>query len=45
MRRERGRLKLTWEKTILGDLKRCDIPKDLALNRSSWRTTIHMIEP
>jgi hypothetical protein len=36
----RGRPKLTWEEAIKGDLKEWDIPKDLALNRSAWKTTM-----
>ena len=30
---------------IKGDLKGWNIPKDLALDRSAWKTTIHMPEP
>jgi len=40
-----GRPKLTWEEAIKGDLKRWNIPKDLSLNRSAWRTDIPMHEP
>jgi hypothetical protein len=32
----------TWEGTDQGDLKRWDIPKDLALNMSAWRTAIYI---
>jgi hypothetical protein len=30
---------------LKGDLKGCNIPKDLALNTSSWKTVIHVHEP
>ena len=33
----RGRPKLTWVEAIKRDLKGCNIPKDLALDRSSWK--------
>jgi hypothetical protein len=39
-KRGRGKLKLTWEETVKGDLKGWNIPKDLALNRSKWKTAI-----
>jgi hypothetical protein len=42
---KRERPKLTWEEAVKRDLKGCDIPKDLALNRSAWKTTIHVAEP
>jgi hypothetical protein len=34
-KRGRGRSKLIWKEAIKGDLKECDIPKDLALNMSA----------
>ena len=43
--RGRGRPKLTWVEAIKGDLKGWNIPKDLALDRSAWKTTIHVPEP
>jgi signal recognition particle subunit SEC65 len=43
--KKRGRRsKLTWEETAKEDLKGWDIPKDLALNRSTLKTVIHMLE-
>jgi len=45
MKRGRGRPKLTWVEAIKGDLKGCNIPKDLALDRSAWKTAIHVPEP
>jgi hypothetical protein len=35
VKRCRGRPKLTWVETIKGDLKGCNISKDLALDRSA----------
>jgi hypothetical protein len=34
------RLKLTREETVKEDFNGCDIPKDLALNRSAWKKDI-----
>ena len=45
VKRGRGRPKLTWVETIKGDLKGCNIPKDLALDRSAWKIAIHVPEP
>jgi len=45
VKRGRGRPKLTWVEAIKGDLKGCNIPKDLALDRSAWKTAIHVSEP
>jgi hypothetical protein len=36
---------LKLEEAIKGDLKGCNIPKDLALNKSAWKTAIYMFEP
>ena len=44
-RTSRGRPKLTWVEAIKGDLKGWNIPKDLALDRSAWKTAIHVPEP
>ena len=40
----RGRPKLTWVEAIKGDLKGCNILKELALDRSAWKTAIHVAE-
>jgi len=45
MKRGRGRPKLTCVEAIKGDLKGWNIPKDLALDRSSWKIAIHMPRP
>ena len=45
IRRGRGRLKLTWEEAIKRDLKGWDIPRDLCLDMSAWKTAIDMPEP
>jgi hypothetical protein len=45
VRRERGRPKLTWGEAIKRDLREWDIPRDLCLNRSAWKTAINMPEP
>ena len=44
VKRGRGRPKLTWVEAIKGDLKGWNIPKDLALDRSAWKTAIHVPE-
>jgi len=44
VKRGRGRPKLTWVEAIKGDLKGWNISKDLALDRSTWKTTIHVSE-
>jgi len=45
MRRGRGRPKLTWGEAIKRDLKAWDIPRDLCLNRSTWKAAIEVPEP
>jgi len=45
VKRGRGRPKLTWVEVIKGDLKGWNIPKDLALDKSAWKTAIHVPEP
>ena len=45
VKRDRGRPKLTWVEAIKEDLKGWNIPKDLALDRSAWKTAIHVPEP
>jgi hypothetical protein len=35
---------LTWEEAIKRDLKGWNIPKDLSLDRSVWKTAIHVPE-
>ena len=45
MRRGRGRPKLTWVEAIKRDLKAQDIPRDLCLNRSTWKAAIEVPEP
>jgi hypothetical protein len=45
VKRGRGRPKLIWKEAIKGDLKGWNIPKDLALDRSAWKTTIHVLKP
>ena len=42
VKRGRGRPKLTWIEAIKEDLKGCNIPKDLALDRIAWKTVIHV---
>jgi hypothetical protein len=42
-KRGRRKPKLTCEETVKGDLKGWNASKDLALNRSKWKTTIHML--
>jgi hypothetical protein len=44
VRRGRGRPKLTWEETVKRDLKEWDIPKELVMDRSSWRLGINVSE-
>jgi hypothetical protein len=44
-RRERGRPRLTWEEAIKRDLKKWNISKELALDRSAWKIAIHVHEP
>jgi hypothetical protein len=44
VRRGRGRPKLTWDESIKRDLKECDIPKELVMNRSAWRLVINVPE-
>ena len=45
VKRDRGRPELTWVDAIKGDLNGWNIPKDLALDRSAWKTAIHVSEP
>jgi hypothetical protein len=39
---KRARPELTWEETVKGDLKGCDISKDLALNSSARKIATHV---
>jgi hypothetical protein len=45
----RGRPKLTWDESVKRDVKRdlkeWNIPKDLAMDRSTWRLAINVPEP
>jgi hypothetical protein len=41
----RGRPKLTWDESIKRYLKKWNISKDLAMDRSAWRLAINMSEP
>ena len=43
VKRGRGRPKLTWVEAIKGDLKGWNIPKDLALDRSSWKIALLLL--
>ena len=45
MRRGKGRPKLIWEEAIKRDLKGWDIPRDLCLDRSTWKIAIDVPEP
>jgi len=45
VKRERERPKLTWVEAIKEDLKGWNIPKDFALDRSDWKTAIHVPKP
>ena len=45
VKRGRRRPKLTCVETIKGVLKGWNIPKELALDRSAWKTVIHVPEP
>ena len=45
VRRGRGRPKLIWGETIKRDLSGWDIPRDLCLDRSAWKTAIDVPEP
>ena len=45
MRRGGERPKLTWGEVINRDLKAWDIPRDLCLNRSTWKAVIEVTEP
>jgi hypothetical protein len=44
VRRGRGQPKLTWEEAVKRDLKEWDIPKELVMDRSSWRLAINVLE-
>jgi hypothetical protein len=35
---------LTWEKAVKRDLKEWNISKELVLDRSVWKMTIHILE-
>ena len=43
-RRGRGRPKLTWAEAIKRDLRDWNVPKVLALDRTAWRSAIHVPE-
>jgi hypothetical protein len=44
-KRGRGRPNLIWEKSVKRDLKDWCITKELALDGSEWKLTIHVSEP
>ena len=44
-RRGRGRPKLTWAEAVKRDLRDWNVPKDLAVDRTAWRSAIHVPEP
>jgi hypothetical protein len=44
IRRGRDRPRLTWEEAIKKDLKEWNISKEFALDKSAWKTTIHLPE-
>jgi hypothetical protein len=44
-RRGRGRPRLTWEEEIKKDLKEWNISKEVNLDKSAWKMTIHVPEP
>jgi hypothetical protein len=44
-KRDRGGPKLSWEGAEKEDLKLWNIPEDQALNRSEWKTAIHVPAP
>jgi hypothetical protein len=41
-RRGRGRPKLTWAEAVKRDLKDWNVPSDLALVRTAWKSAIHV---
>jgi hypothetical protein len=45
VRRDRGRLKLTWEEAIKRDLKSWNIPRNLYLDRSAWKAAFDVPVP
>jgi hypothetical protein len=45
VRRGRGRPKLTWGEAIKRDLKSCDVPRDMCLDRKAWKAAIDVPEP
>ena len=45
VQRGRGRPKLTWDESIKRDLKEWNISKELAMDRSAWRSAIDVPEP
>jgi hypothetical protein len=42
IRRDKSRPKLIWEETVKRDLKELNITKELTLDRSVWKMTIHV---
>jgi hypothetical protein len=43
-RRGRGRPKLTWAEAVKRDLRDWNIPRDLALDRTAWKSVIAVPE-
>ena len=44
-KRGRGRPKLTWDEGVKRDLKEWNVPRDLAFDRTAWKSAIHVPEP
>ena len=45
VKRGRGRSKLTWDESVKRDLNNWNISKEVALDRSTWRLAINVLEP
>jgi hypothetical protein len=43
-RRGRGRPKLKWAEAVNRDLRDWNVPKDLFLDRTAWKSPIHVLE-
>jgi hypothetical protein len=45
VKRGRVRPNLTWEESVMRDLKDWSITKELAMDRVAWKLAIHVPEP
>ena len=44
-RRPMGRPRMRWLEVVKKDIRRLGLQKEMAMNRSFWRTAVHAVDP